>query len=766
MVNAQQLNHSVYSWYRTNHPENTTTQSVLLLILLVTNHLWNIKSEEMKITFILLVTLISVHISSAQHQISGKVFDVNNSPVLGVSIYIKNSYDGSSSDIDGNFRFQTGLEGPQTIIASCIGFRNFEEEVILNDDFYLEIALEEEINKIDGITITAGAFEASDKKKSVVLRTLDIVSTAGATADITGVMNTLPGTQTVGEEGRLFVRGGAGHETKAFINGLLVVDPYGLMPENVPSRFRFSPFLFKGAYFSTGGYSAEYGQALSSILQLNTYDLPARSQTDISVMSVGSDISQTIRKKNTSVFGQLQYTDLSGYFALVPQKYAWDRAPNSLNSTLHIKQKLGTSGSIQAYTSYDRTGMELFQPTPGKIYNESRQKINTGNSYSNIAISDDIGSRATYRGGIAFSYNENHVKTEEAELNTRANNLHIKLAFDHDISEKIQLRYGGEWINNEFGEEISDPEGNQVQKLGYCNHLISSFVEAEIYFSNNLMARLGTRYEFNDLIVGYDFQPRASLAYKILKHSQVSLALGTFSQLPVSDFLKYREDLVPEKALHYILNYQYSQEGRIFRAEAYFKKYDQLVTIDLVQDEKPGLDNAGYGDAKGFELFWRDSKTLKSVDYWISYSYLDTKRKYGVFPYEVVPYYASAHNLAIVYKHFITSVKSQIGWTYSFASGRPYTDPNTDEFNSELTKNYHDFSLNYSYLVKPNMIIHASMSNVFGFKNVFGYQYNSEPNQDGNYESMAIEPQAKRFIFMGFFITISKDKNANQLNNL
>jgi hypothetical protein len=83
-----------------------------------------------------------------------------------------------------------------------------------------------------------------------------------------------------------------------------------------------------------------------------------------------------------------------------------------------------------------------------------------------------------------------------------------------------------------------------------------------------------------------------------------------------------------------------------------------------------------------------------------------------------------------------------------------------------MTKNYNDLSLNYSYLLKPNMIIHAAISNVFGFDNVFGYQYNVEPNENGVYESMPIRPQAKRFLFVGFFITISKDKNANQLNNL
>jgi outer membrane receptor for ferrienterochelin and colicin len=410
--------------------------------------------------------------------------------------------------------------------------------------------------------------------------------------------------------------------------------------------------------------------------------------------------------------------------------------------------------------------MALFQPAPGNIFSESKQEINTNNLYSNLSMHNTIGSTVSYRGGLSHSVNTNYIKTEDVHLDTRTNTTHAKLVFDHDISKSIQLKYGGEWMKNTYSEDISDNEGQLLQKSGFSSQLISSFAEADVYFSNKLMARLGTRYEYNDLLGIHNMLPRLSVAYKVQTYSQVSLAFGTFSQLPVAEFLKYSDDLLSERASHYILNYQFSREGRIFRSEVYYKKYDQLVTIDQVNIGSPGLDNAGNGDAKGFELFWRDSKSLKAVDYWISYSYLDTKRKYGVFPYQVMPYYASTHNLSIAYKHFISTIKSQIGWTYSFASGRPYTDPNTEKFNSKLTKNYNDFSINYSYLVKPNMIIHGSMSNVFGFNNVFGYQYNSEPNTQGVYESIPIEPQAKRFIFVGIFITFSKDKNANQLNNL
>jgi len=721
----------------------------------------------MKSAFLILFILALSKVVCGQNIIYGMVTDTNSEPLFGVNIYIKGAYDGASTNEKGMFKFRTDVSGIKTLIASCIGFKKHEQEIDLSSDSVeIKIILEEEINKIDGITISAGAFEAGDKKKSVILRTFDIVTTAGATADITGVMNTLPGTQTVGEEGRLFVRGGSSHEVKSFINGLLIAEPYGLTPQHIPSRFRFNPFLFKGVFFSTGGYSAEYGQALSSVLQLETYDLPARSQTDISLMTVGTDISQTIRKNNTSLYGQVQYTDLSAYYMLVPQKDDWERAPYSFNTTLHFKQKVGQHGKIQAYTNYDRSNMVVNQPFPGDIYQQTQFDITTHNLYTNIAVSNSIGESLSYRGGIAYTNNLNHVLTDVGDLDTKVNSIHAKLVLEHDLSENVLFKYGAEWIYDEYQELTFDRDENQTSYFNLKNHLISPFAEASVYFSNKLMARFGTRYEYNQLISSHDLAPRVSLAYKLNKNNQFSMAFGRFSQLPIREYLKWDSELQPEKASHYILNYQYTKEGRIFRSEVYFKKYDQLVTQQSDVEQYHEYENGGYGEAKGIEIFWRDSRTFESIDYWISYSYLDTKRKYDIFPDLVMPYYASNQNITIVYKHFITPIKSQIGWTYSFASGRPYTDPNTGEYNSRYTGAYHDLSLNYSYLVKPNIIIHAAVSNVFGFKNIFGYQYSSKPNENGIYESIPIEPQAKRFIFLGFFITIAKDKNANQLNNL
>ena len=129
------------------------------------------------------------------------------------------------------------------------------------------------------------------------MKPLDIVTIAGSAGNIIAALQTLPGTQNVGEDGRLFVRGGEANETQTFVDGIRVAQPYCSSTNNLPTRGRFSPFLFSGISFSTGGYSAEYGEALSSVLLLNTQDEPDQNKTEIALMTVGLAVGNTQKWK-------------------------------------------------------------------------------------------------------------------------------------------------------------------------------------------------------------------------------------------------------------------------------------------------------------------------------------------------------------------------------------------------------------------------------------------------------------------------------------
>ena len=141
-------------------------------------------------------------------------------------------------------------------------------------------------------------------------------------------------------------------------------------------------------------------------------------------------------------------------------------------------------------------------------------------------------------------------------------------------------------------------------------------------------------------------------------------------------------------------------------------------------------------------------------------------RDYLDYPYEAVHNYTSKHNLTLVYKHWFDRLRSQLGVNYSIASPRYFNNPNSDIFNGEKSMAYQSLNVNWSYLLKQHVIIYATVSNLLGSKQQFGYQYASIPDENGIYRSAPILPGAKRWFLLGCFITLSKDKKINQLDKI
>ena len=117
-------------------------------------------------------------------------------------------------------------------------------------------------------------------------------------------------------------------------------------------------------------------------------------------------------------------------------------------------------------------------------------------------------------------------------------------------------------------------------------------------------------------------------------------------------------------------------------------------------------------------------------------------------------------------KYWVETWKSQVGLTFNFASGRTYTNRNTNQFLGSKTKAFNALNANWAYLISSQKILVFSVSNVLGRKNISGYQYANTPNNDGFFEREAIRPNADRFFFLGFFWTLSKKKTDNQLDQL
>jgi len=716
----------------------------------------------MKKIIILFILFASVK-AEAQNLVSGFISSSKGDSLPGVNVYIKNTYDGTSTNSMGYFSFNTSATGNQILVAQSIGFKNQELPIELKGEpVEISIKLKEAIDQLNAVTITAGAMEASDENKAVVLKPLDIVTTPSAMGDIIGAFQTLPGTSTVGNDGRLFVRGGDASETAIFIDGLQVGNAFGTTASNVPTRTRFNPNLFKGSFFSTGGYSAEYGQALSSALALNTVDIPLRSQGDISIMSIGGGYTQTLVGENNSLTASANYFDLSPYQSLIKQDFDWERSPYGWDASIAGSQKVGNGGMLKAYFQKESNGLKLWQQQPGEKGRGNSIGIQNDYTYaqSNIKLIGD--NNWSYTGGVSYSNNLDQYDLDSQKVSQQNSLIHAKGVAIKDFSDAVSLKTGVEGSWSIYEETLVD-EG---LSRDFLDQRYNVFVESDYYFSNQLIFRGGLRSGYSILNEEFWLDPRASVSYKFDHEGQMSFAYGTFHQLPLQKFRLASNNLGNTEAEHWILNYFISKKGRTFRAEAFHKSYSDLVTFDGSNQSPENVSLGGKGYAKGLDFFYRDRKSIKETDFWVTYSFVDSKRKFDSFESQVQPSFAPRHNASIVVKHYVSFLQSQIGMSFSANDGYAYTNPNLPGEQNSKTKSFQDMSLSWSYLPKPNLIIHLACSNVLGRDNVFGYQYASESNESGLVPGMPIKQGAPRFLFLGVFLTLSSDKSANQLNNL
>ncbi|MBO6632258.1 MAG: TonB-dependent receptor, partial [Psychroserpens sp.] len=455
--------------------------------------------------------------------------------------------------------------------------------------------------------------------------------------------------------------------------------------------------------------------------------------------------------------------NLAPYLAVYQDRNDWEKPFEGAQGEAVFRQKF-EYGLLKFYAAFDVTNFELTQDDIN-ISEGIRFKLNNRNFYANTSYTSVLGKGWTLNSGLSYTIGNTDVTIIDDDISDDEHSFHAKIKLKKRFNSRFKLSFGIEHFNTDFDETFSNEGFNT--SYGFVNNNSAAFVESDVIFSKDFALKVGLRADNYELSDEFVLAPRASVAYKTSDNGQLSLAYGNFYQNATNESLKFDSTIGTQNTKHYIMNYQYVNDGKIFRAEAYRKEYDDLVKFDT---EFPGFgtnfDNSGSGYAQGLDLFWRDNKSIKNTDYWLSYSYLDTERDYRNFPTRAQPNFANTHNFSAVAKYWIEDWKSQVGFAYTFASGRPFTNPNTNQFLGEKTKSFNSLSVNWAYLISQQKILYVSVNNVLGFNNINGYQYSNTPDMNGNFARRELRPAADQFFFIGFFWTISEDGTDNQLDNL
>ncbi len=726
-------------------------------------------------TFTHLLTLFLLFITTTtfgQTTLKGKVVDEKGKGLSGANISLKGSYDGATADAEGNFQFKTSEKNEQVITVTFVGYEAYNQKVMLNYEVLnLTVKMRETANELNTVTVTAGTFEASDEKKTTFIKPIDMVTAAGSGYDVAQTMTLLtPGSQRNGESTGLFVRGGSAQESKILIDGLTVQNAFNTPSPDVPSRARFAPFQFKGQAFSTGGYSVQYGQALSAVLAMNTTDLAIQSGYVVNLNFAQASLGYTHLSDNHSISGTVDYNNVAPLFAVYPQNINWVKIPEGINISTSYRLKPSAGENFKADVVYSRSasGMMFKNQEDNNILTEFGIKNNNLLITSTHQKVLDKEALWVLKSGASYSYNLDALKSGATTLEKTEQRSQFRSTIIRSFEGNNNLLFGMEGHSANYGLMIDKTATAENAKYNYSltDNYGAIFSESEFYITRKLAGRIGVRGEYSSLASSFNFAPRFSLAYKTGAYSQVSVAGGKFYQTPDHQYYYKNKALQFENATHAVLNYQIIKNKRTFRVEGYHKNYDNLVReysstvgyFDVNPQRFPSgkTDNSGYGFAQGIDVFFRDLKTVKNGEIWANYSYCDSKRLFGNYVSEAQPTFVSNHNLNVIYKHFIAKPTMTVSATYSYTSGRPYYNPNNPDFLSERTPDVHNVSFGANYLTNIKghfMVIYLSVDNVLGLERIFNYRY----SDDGK-TRISITPTANRMILIGTYITISKKK--------
>ena len=676
-----------------------------------------------KLLTLLFAALAATLLTNAQTRIDGVVSD-EHGPLVGVNVFVVGTIDGAVTDTLGRFSFTTARTGELTLRAVLLGY---EEYSLAADGARLrglQIRLREQAASIDEVVVTASTYSMGKSSQIKTLDALDVVMAGNSCGDVVAALQTLPGTQKVGENGRLYVRGGDSEECQTFINGMHVLVPYSSNVEGSAQRGRFSPFLFKGMSFSLGGYGGEYGQALSSVLPMETTDVASSDKFGISASLLDWNVGGTKAFRRSSLSFNADYTDLGLHDTLFPDRADWTRPYRKISGEAQFKYEWDSGSILKSYAGYDCTSLGL--RTEGR-----ELSLVEHNAYANATLQSTLGRGYRFFAGVAnssvFSDIDDALVRGDHYHNFR-NEVHLKAEIRKTYSAVFKLSAGVEdYIRN---------SRTQYDGTGYAldYNLLGGHVDAQFRLFRTLFLNISARAEKAGYSPDWVLMPRVTLSFVPGKRFQSSVMVGRYSQSPEDDCLaRGLGRLGQSTADHAILSLQYSTARTLVRAEAYCKRYRHLP---LLSDGVYTPD--GYGYSRGVDLFVEDASLIRNLTLTAAYSFNDSQRLYQDYDAPRTPSYASRHNLRVTAKYGIGKII--LGLADTYASGRVYQAGTTPYYNS--------LDANITWLAHPKVIVYASLNNLLGRTNVYRI------NADGS----PVSENRDRFFYIGIFVSLKNTK--------
>jgi vitamin B12 transporter len=709
--------------------------------------------------------------------ITGTVKDENNKPIPFANVFLQNTSDGTISDVDGSFSFKTSLTGKNVLIASMVGYEKYSKEIEigLSKKITEEIILNENAVKMSESIVSASSY-GSEKEKGLVVSRIDVLTTPGGATDIYQSLKTMPGITQVSESAELYVRGGDPIETVTLINQSNIYHPFTYESSYGGIFSNIEQSAIKSMYFTSGGFSAKYGNALSGVLDIETKDQPAKTRVNVGLSlangSLAADVEIVPDKFGFYFETQKNFTE--PIFWLNGGSDRMTVAPNSKSFTGGAVYNYSKTGRIKLFTIYadDEQGVKVERAEYNGTFNG-----NTKNIFVNLSSSEVIFENLVMKNSLSYNKYSNSWMLGILDILKTDYVYSFRSDLEYITKSGIKILGGGEYEDRKVKYEGIIPSEDYDMRLDAQYKIIDSEFMGKHYGAYSeiqsanflgikyLSGTAGARYDnFIDLNVDW-IDPRFGLGYKLGDNSILRFAFGIFHQVPdprLFSPVDGNPNLKSMKANHIIASYEYQvDESNSFRLEVYRKNYKNLP----MENDELNYDNSGYGFASGIDVIYKGILPF-GINGWISYGYINTKRLWMDFDSYTSSSFDITHNISIVAKYSL-SEELQLGLTAKYATGRPFTpvfssnylsdyniyEPVYAKTNSSRFPDYKRVDLRLTYfgqLFDYMFVGYIEGINILNFTNIFGYSYSPDYTERKEIKSYF----GRRMLVFGFTLNI------------
>ncbi len=705
-------------------------------------------------------------------------------PVLFTNVYLAGTTYGAATDVNGYYSITKVPPGTYNLTVTSIEHDTLTVPITVagGEIITRKLYLKKRTVNLKTIDISAEKQEQRTEVQisinKITPKEIKQLPSVGGEPDLVQYLQVLPGVVFSGDQGgQLYIRGGTPIQNKVMLDGMVIYNPF----HSIGLFSVFDTDIIRNADVYAGGYGAEYGGRISSIMDVKTRDgNKKRLSGKIAANPFTSKLmlEGPIKKAKNEDDGTISFI-LSGKTSYLDQSskifYTYvdeDGLPYSFNDfygKIATNNANGSKFNIFGFSFNDHA----------KYQHVSDYKWNSNGFGSNFVIVP-AGSSVLLDGNFAYSqYKINLTEADNRPRSSLINGFNLSLNFTYFIN-KDEIKYGIEALGFKTDFEFYNFLGSKIEQEENTTELAAFITYRKVW--KKLVVEPGFRFHYYASLSELSLEPRLGAKYNVTDRFRIKVAGGMYSQnliSAVSDrdvvnlfygFLSgpenlpdlYRGDPVDsrlQKAIHAIGGVELDLPWHLsLNAEIYIKEFTQLSNVNrdkLFDDiaanaDEPDILTSDYivetGTAKGLDMTLKYD--YKRFYFWAVYSlaYVNRRDEYR----EYVPHFDRRHNVNLVGSYtFGKKLDWQFDARWNMGSGFPFTqtqglyeylnftggvstDPTTGNgtlgilygpINDGRLPYYHrlDVSIRKTIVVgkNSNLEVNASLINVYNRANVF-----------------------------------------------